>query len=184
MEYFDVYNADGSPAHRKAERGIVHAEGLWHRTVHIWVHRPVHSLLFQKRALNKDSHPGLWDVSAAGHIDGGEHPEQAALREMKEELGLNINVQDLTFVEMTSRSLVSNGGTFIDNEFSFVYLYRFAGNESELKPDPEEVAEIRFIETGKLRAMLDSTRQRRSFVPYDRSYYDTIIAIVEEQAQK
>jgi len=181
MEYFEVFNANGTPANRTEERGIVHARGLWHRTVHVWLYRCPHALLFQKRGKNKDSHPGLWDVSAAGHMEVGEDPEQAAVREVKEELGFAINTELLEYIETTSRTMVSNSGTFIDNEFSFVYLYKFTGQQSELSPYPEELDEIRFMEICELRNMLDSEEEHKKFVPYDRSYYDSIISLVERR---
>ena len=181
MEYFEVFNADGTPANRTEERGIVHARGLWHRTVHVWIYRCPHTLLFQKRGKNKDSHPGLWDVSAAGHMEAGEDPEQAAVREVKEELGFDINKELLEYRETTSRTMMSNDGAFIDNEISFVYLYEFTEQQSKLSPDPEELDEIRFMEIGELRNMLDREEERKKFVPYDRSYYDLIMSIVEKK---
>jgi isopentenyldiphosphate isomerase len=181
MEYFEVYNADGSPTHTIEERQLVHKLGLWHRTAHIWVYTRPSSLLLQKRGKNKDSHPGLWDVSAAGHIDAGETPLQCAKRELMEELGLSILAGELEYVQTTTRTLVSNGGAFIDNEFSSVYVYGFEGQESDLSPDPVELDEIRFIRTHDLRNMLANAELRRSLVPYDQSYYNTIISIVEEK---
>ena len=181
MEYFEVFNADGTPANRTEERRVVHARGLWHRTVHVWLYRFPHALLFQKRGENKDSHPGLWDVSAAGHMDVEEDPKQAAVREVKEELGFDINTELLEYIETTSRTMVSNDGSFIDNEFSFVYLYEFKGQQSELSPDPKELDEIRFMEIDELHDMLESEEEREKYVPYDRGYYDLIISLVEQR---
>ncbi len=181
MEYFEVFNEDGTAANRIEERSVVHAKGLWHRTVHIWIHRSEEAILFQKRGKTKDSHPELWDASAAGHIDVGEKPEQSAQREVKEELGLTIQKEELQFIEMTSRSLISNGGAFIDNEFTFVYLYEFKGRETDLSPDPLELDGIRFIDIKDLRNMLTDAGKRCSFVPYDHGYYESIISIIEEK---
>lgn len=69
-------------------RQRIHAEGLKHRAVHILLFNDDHSLFLQKRSLSKDINPGLWDSSAAGHVDAGETYEQCAYRELQEELGL------------------------------------------------------------------------------------------------
>jgi isopentenyl-diphosphate delta-isomerase len=183
MEYFEVFNADGTPTGRIEERGVVHAQGLWHRTVHVWIHRYGEALLFQKRGILKDSHPGLWDVSAAGHIDVGERPEQTARREVKEELGLTVRIDDLHFIDNTSRTLISRKGAFIDNEITYVYLYEFSGEASDLSPDPAEVDAIRFIEINDLRNMLKDTGERSIFVPYDHGYYEHIISLVEQRTR-
>ena len=45
-------------------------------------------VLLQKRAMNKDSFPGRYDTSSAGHIQAGDEPEESAISELHEELGI------------------------------------------------------------------------------------------------
>ena len=52
-EYIDILNAHGEPLNYSASRTEVHAKGLWHRTVHIWVFDLNGKILFQKRSLKK-----------------------------------------------------------------------------------------------------------------------------------
>ena len=181
MEYFEAFDGEGNPSDTIRERGFIHSRGLWHRTVHVWVHRGRGEILLQKRAANKDSHPGVWDVSAAGHIAVGETPEQGAVREVHEELGIVVEKRELRFVEQTSRTLVSAKGFFIDREHTSVYLYAYTGDVKELSPDPGEVSELRFIGTAELRQFLEDESKRRLFVPYDTLYYLSIIQLVEDQ---
>ncbi len=68
----------------------IHASGLRHRAVHILVFNENEELFLQKRSFNKDHNKGLWDTSAAGHVDTGEDYITSAIREAKEELGVNI----------------------------------------------------------------------------------------------
>ena len=42
----------------------------------------------QKRSRLKDRHPGVWDSSAAGHLNAGEGYLETAIRELEEELGV------------------------------------------------------------------------------------------------
>ena len=74
------------------ERGVVHERQLMHRSVHILVKNDRGKFFLQKRAMHKDSEPGKWDTSAAGHVDVGEGILHAAKRELKEELGLKYAV--------------------------------------------------------------------------------------------
>lgn len=54
-------------------RGDVHRDGDYHRAVHIWIFAEnTQQLLLQRRADCKDSWPGLWDISSAGHISAGD----------------------------------------------------------------------------------------------------------------
>jgi isopentenyldiphosphate isomerase len=69
-------------------RHIIHATGLRHRAVHILVFNEQGQLFLQKRSMKKDLNGGLWDTSAAGHVDAGEDYDISAIREIEEELGI------------------------------------------------------------------------------------------------
>ena len=69
-------------------RGEIHARGLMHRATHILVLNRQGKLFIQKRSMSKDNDPGLWDTSAAGHVDSGEDYYSCAVRELHEELGI------------------------------------------------------------------------------------------------
>jgi len=68
-------------------RGEVHARGLMHRSVHVLVFHTDGRLLLQKRSLQKDNCPGMWDSSCAGHVESGADYNETANRELTEELG-------------------------------------------------------------------------------------------------
>lgn len=69
-------------------RDLIHRLGLMHRSVHILVFNGNGELFIQKRSMSKDSNPGLWDSSAAGHVNSGEDYLGCATRELHEELGI------------------------------------------------------------------------------------------------
>ncbi|MBL6986382.1 MAG: NUDIX domain-containing protein [Methylobacter sp.] len=71
-------------------RHIIHAAGLRHRAVHILIFNEQGQLFLQKRSMQKDLNGGLWDTSAAGHVDSGEEYYVSAVREITEELGIHI----------------------------------------------------------------------------------------------
>jgi len=72
-------------------RGEIHALGLMHRAVHILVFNSSAELFIQKRSMSKDNNPGLWDSSAAGHVNSGEDYYDCAIRELGEELGISVS---------------------------------------------------------------------------------------------
>jgi len=72
-------------------RNQVHQLGLRHRAVHILVFNDQQQLFLQKRSLSKDINAGLWDTSAAGHVDAGESYDACAHRETIEELGVCVD---------------------------------------------------------------------------------------------
>ena len=69
-------------------RGVIHERGLMHRSAQVLLFNSEGELFLQKRSMNKDEFPGLWDSSAAGHLDPGESYHRCALRELREELGI------------------------------------------------------------------------------------------------
>ncbi len=85
-EIFDLVNERDEVIGRRA-RSEVHRLGLLHRAVHVLVFNARGDLFLQKRSLNKDRQPGVWDSSASGHLDAGESYDAAAVRELREELG-------------------------------------------------------------------------------------------------
>ena len=91
MEYFDIVDDNGLPTGETVSRDIAHRDGIQHRTAHVWIVRRKASgydILLQKRSQNKDSFPGLYDTSSAGHIPAGDEPLESAIRELHEELGI------------------------------------------------------------------------------------------------
>jgi isopentenyl-diphosphate delta-isomerase type 1 len=71
-------------------RGVIHARGLMHRSAQVLVVNSANELFLQKRSHSKDEFPGLWDSSAAGHVNPGEEYAHCARRELAEELGITV----------------------------------------------------------------------------------------------
>ncbi len=112
----------------QATRAEIHARGLRHRAVHMLVLNTAGHIYVQRRALSKDSQPGLWDTSAAGHVDHGEDWEAAARRELAEELGLaDVALEALGELPASA-----------DTGHEFVRVYRCEVS-AEPRPDPHEI---------------------------------------------
>ena len=126
-EILDVCDELGQPTGETVERERAHREGILHRTAHVWIARRVHDeweVLLQKRSMEKDSFPGLYDTSSAGHIPAGSEPVPSALRELSEELGISARPEQLvparTFRIRFEKEF--HGKLFRDNEVTFVYV--------------------------------------------------------------
>jgi len=97
----------------EATRGEVHGNNLLHRAVHIFVFNHSGELFLQKRSAWKDRHPCLWDSSAAGHVGAGETYENAASREVEEELGVTMALNAVTKLPASEKT-----------GQEFIWLYR------------------------------------------------------------
>ena len=89
-EIFDVVNEQDEVI-GQALRKDVHARKLWHRAVHVLVFNSRGEVFLQKRSMKKDTAAGLWDSSSSGHLDSGEDYDACAVRELREEIGLDIS---------------------------------------------------------------------------------------------
>lgn len=126
-EIFDVVNERNEVIGQKT-RGEVHAQGLLHRAVHVFVINARGDVFLQMRSHLKDVSPLKWDSSAAGHLDVGESYAACAIREVREEVGL----------EITSTELAAQlpAGTHTDHEFVELHIARHNG---PMRCLPEEV---------------------------------------------
>ncbi|RGU90876.1 NUDIX domain-containing protein [Clostridium sp. AF15-17LB] len=152
MELFDVRNPDGSPSGIVRERGIVHREGSLHATAHIWVVRENdksgYDVLLQKRSACKDSNPGYYDISAAGHLPAGDDYLPSAVRELAEELGITAEEEELQYVGIHHGGFedVFYGKPFKDDELSAVYVYGRPVQADKLQLQKSEVEEVIWID--------------------------------------
>ncbi len=155
MEYLDIVTEDGIPTGVTKERNAVHRDGDLHRTSHVWIARQNKDhrmeLLLQKRSMNKDSHPGCYDISSAGHIPAGMDYLESALRELKEELGLPAKPEELIDkgVRRVRWQGKFHGQVFRDYQVSRVYLLWRDVNIEALCLQTEEVESVRWMEYEK-----------------------------------
>ncbi len=127
-------------------RSEVHRQKLLHRSVLVLVYNKEKKLYLQQRSYKKDRYPGFWDLSASGHILVGESAEEAALRELKEEL--NIELNRVKFVHKISASKET------DNEF--IYLFS-TGTCSQIPiPNAKEVIRGIFVSKSELEYLITS----------------------------
>jgi isopentenyldiphosphate isomerase len=175
MELIDILSASGKPTGRTAPRSDAHRLGLWHRTVHVWIFAPGSGLLFQKRSLQKESNPGRWDVSAAGHIEAGQSSIDAAVRETREELGLTLENAELKPLFSIKHTYRKPDGTFVDNEFSDIYLSVRPCDRSILRLQVDEVEDVRFIQPHELLVQVNDCPG--DFVDHRREYERLVKAL-------
>ena len=162
MEYFDVVDAAGRPTGEAVSRAEAHARGTRHRTAHIWLTRVQDGrteVLLQKRSRDKDSFPGWYDTSAAGHIQAGEEPLPSALRELREELGIPARPEQLVYAGRFRIRYEKefHGRPFRDNEVAFVYVYRGPVDAGALKLQAKEVERVDWFD---LEAVYAACRRR------------------------
>jgi len=152
-EFFDVLDEQGNKTGKVKARSEVHRDGDWHKAVHIWIVNDKDEVLLQKRSPNKDSYPNMWDISSAGHLTAGDDSLSGAIREIKEELGIDVKSSRLKLIGVRKKADKCNS-TFINNEFNDVYLLSLSLDLDKITLQEEEVAEVRYIPIDEFRRMI------------------------------
>lgn len=182
-ELLDVLTRTGEKTGISKPRGLVHQDGDYHRAVHVWIYsESTQELLLQRRADCKDSWPGLWDISSAGHISAGDSSLLTARRELNEELGISLPKDAFELIFVFLQECVINNGKYINNEYNDVYLV------TTLAPIPfqaftlqeTEVSSVKYIFWGEYKSLLANGHEE--YVPYDVSgQYGQLFDIIEQR---
>ena len=142
-EIFDVVDSEDMVI-GKASRHQVHNNDLMHRSVHILVFNSTGSLFLQKRAMIKDESPGLWDSSAAGHVESGEDYISCAKRELKEELSLSgVQLDEVLSIPAQSMTL-----------WEHVRVYKCV-TDSNICINKNEISEGKYMMLSEVRALME-----------------------------
>ncbi|MQK65980.1 NUDIX domain-containing protein, partial [Escherichia coli] len=88
MEIWNAYTADGHRTDHTLTRGESIPDGLYHLVVECIIRHQDASTLFMKRDSTKPSYPDYYEATAGGSALFGEIAEQAILREVREETGI------------------------------------------------------------------------------------------------
>ena len=143
MEYFDVLNEQGEFTDKVETREVCHEKGLWHRAIYGFIFNEKGEVLLQKRSQSKKLWPGLWDITAGGHVLAGEFGEQALIREVKEELGIEIKQEEIRYLVGSISSNVK--GNIVNNHFNECYIITKQIDIDQIKLQKEEVEEIKWF---------------------------------------
>ena len=160
METWDLYTCERKPTGRTIVRGEVIPKGMFRLVVHVCVFNAKGELLIQKRQKDKAGWPNLWDVTVGGHVLTGETTQQAAERETREEIGIEIALQG-----MRPKACFS-----FENGFDDWFLLQRELDADALVLQEDEVQKVRWATREEIGQMIDEER----FIPYHKSLIDLV----------
>jgi isopentenyldiphosphate isomerase len=179
-ELIDIVTKNGKPTGQSALKSEIHNKGLYHNTAHIWFYTNQGQILLAQRAASKAIYPLLWDVSVAGHIDAGESIEVGAIREIKEEIGLQINFCDLQKIGVFECFQNYPNG-IKDYEFHHTYITPLTVPISTLKPQLEEVEALKLVTISQFKSLLENSKENGHFVASNKDYYVNVLNQISEK---
>ena len=160
MERFDLYDSHRRFTDRTIARSEDVPDGLRRLVVHVCVFNQKGEMLIQQRQPFKEGWPNLWDVSVGGGVQAGETTQQAARRELREELGLEYDFENETPMLTT---------TFLKG-FDDIYIIHTEPELDSLRLQPEEVQAVRWAGKDEVLSMIESG----TFIPYSRPLMEYI----------
>lgn len=142
-EKFETLTENGEYTNNSVTREDCHKKGIWHKAVAVFIINSKDEVLLQKRSKQKKMWPNTWDITAGGHVLENELGFQTAIRETKEEIGVELHKNDLIFIGSARSS--NQKGDIIDNHFNEFYIAEKEVDETKLKLQEDEVSDIKWI---------------------------------------
>ncbi|SDJ16413.1 NUDIX hydrolase [Salimicrobium halophilum] len=160
METWDVYDKDRNPTGKRMKRGDAFEQGAYHVVIHVCLFNPRGEMLIQQRQPEKEHWKNMWDVTVGGSAIAGETSQQAAEREVKEEIGYDLNLGNIR------PSLTVN----FENGFDDYYLLESDVSIAALKVPTEEVMQVRWGSQREILGMIEEG----TFIPYRPSLIEVL----------
>lgn len=133
-EYWDLYDKEGKSLNKKVLRGNKLSDDEYHIVVNAWIKNSNNEFLITRRSINK-SKPLMWECTGGSAL-AGESPLDAAIREVKEELGINLNKDNVSFIGKTNRYYQGCP------DILYVYLFKCDISLDKIKIQEEEVDSV------------------------------------------
>lgn len=160
MELLDVVDENNNLTGKLEDKDIIHKKGLWHREIAILIQNEKGEYLIQKRSANKKQAPNKWCLTA-GHVDAGEEYIKAAIREAKEEIGINIAEEELITLGLFKQPFKNNITT--NNNFTKYYYYKTDKKIEEYKIQLEELSQVKYISLKELERIIKEKDENYAF---------------------
>ena len=148
MELIEIVDENGNYTGQVMDKEEAHDKNLLHNEVGIFIINDKKEILLQKRSANKRFNPNKWGL-CAGHVDAYETLEEAALREIKEEVGLDVSIEEL--IPYGEKEV-----TIKDSNSHITYFYYVKCNkkEDEFIIQEEELSEVKWFNIDEIIMMI------------------------------
>ena len=153
----EVLTEKGQLVGKRISKAEAHRKGICHGISAVALIDDKGRLLLQKRSETKEIEPGKWDLSGAGHIDIYETPECCAVRELYEELHIQINEEDLICIDTYLNQFQFDEERRI-NHFTYLFFVRKNINITDVILQESEISEVKFVNKKEFVYMLNKNQ--------------------------
>lgn len=179
-ELIDVLDENGQKTGQVLPIDEVHKQELWHGVAHIWVYNDRGQILLQLRHPNKSWGGGKWDLAGGGHISSSEAPDVAALRELKEELGLDAKLKELELIGITVAINTTTTTQRSHKGHEWNYITYLNIDIKDVILNEEESAEAKWFYLDEFEADINNGEAGKKYADRDASLYKLVITKIRE----
>lgn len=160
MEHWDIYDQYRIKTGKTVVRGSTLNADEFHLVIHVAIINSKNQLLIQQRQPFKKGWPNLWDVTVGGTAQAGENSQQAAQRELFEELGYTY---DFTHIRPHFTINFQRG-------FDDYYILKAAVDLTQLTLQESEVQAVKWATKEEIFALIHD----KKFI----SYHQSVIGMI------
>lgn len=144
-------------------RAKIHQDGLLHREIHIWFFTPNCEIIFQHRAKGKDTYPNKLDATVGGHVEPKMSYEETAVKECKEETGIDIDLNKLVFLRKMRKKSFDKVTGLTNSTVRSQYAYLYEGSLKDLQIEDGKSQGFVAWKTGNLSHLSETDKNK--FIP-------------------
>lgn len=175
MEILDEVDENNKFTGRKLDKDYMHNNKIFHREVCAVIVNEKNECLIQKRASCKKQKPNMWGLTA-GHVDAGEEEQNALVREIKEEIGIEVSKNRFEFIDIEKVNEDKNAC------YCYYYYIKIKEKIEEMTMQENEVSDLKYITIDELEHIINTKAEGYTFIEY--SMMRTVISYLRNKTIK
>ena len=177
MELIDIINENNELTGEKQDRKTIHKNKMWHRHVNCWIMNKNGEILLQKRAACKATNPNQW-ATTGGHVITGETTIEGVLREINEELGIQLSDSDMELIDIHKIEKPSS------NCFEYEYFTTVDYPIDQYKIQEEELSDVKYVSIEDVVNIRNNKDQNYMLTQMDDERFNNEINMLKEKRNK
>ena len=164
MELAEKFDKRRNSLEKVSER-YEEIDGEYRQSMHVWIKNDKGEFLIQKRSQSKRVYPGTWSITGGG-VDVGENTIDTVVRECKEELNIDVDLDNLELIMTIKR----------ENDFVDIYLLNQSIRLEDITMQEEEVSDVKWVSIEKCQEMIKKGEFSETII----FYFDMFIKLLKK----